>query len=299
MNRLVLARGARGELVKRVQRGLAFDERDTDGIYGGQTEDGVRDFQERNGLQPTGKVDTVAWERITGRPLPALFERALGITADFEGHGFDLIQGNFDGAGLTWGIIGFTLKHGELSAIVLEMNEARPDLVRLAFNDLAPELVRVMKAPLAEQMAFADSISIGPKKVKAAEPWLSSFALFGRLPEVQDLQLRRAREKYFDPAQKTAGRLSLGSELGVALCFDIHVQNGGVKKNIEARLRELVFSSEKELRMELANAVADASRPKFQADVRSRKLTLAEGKGKVHGTMYDVPSWGLDELPAA
>jgi hypothetical protein len=35
-------------------------------------------------------------------------------------HNYGLIVGKFDGAGLTWGIIGFTLKHGELSEIVLE-----------------------------------------------------------------------------------------------------------------------------------------------------------------------------------
>ena len=101
MARLLLARGSRGMLVKKVQRGLRFDERDIDGIYGGQTEGGVSDFQTTGGQTANGQVDTDTWTAITSLPVPELFERALQLTADFEGHGFTLAQGNFDGAGIT------------------------------------------------------------------------------------------------------------------------------------------------------------------------------------------------------
>lgn len=297
MSRLLLARGARGELVRKVQRGLAFDQQDVDGIYGGQTENAVRKFQVDHALEPTGAVDTETWGGITHLPIPEVFERVLGITADFEGHGFELAIGNFDGAGITWGIIGFTLMHGEINAIVLQINEKRPDLVELAFADLAPELLRIMKAPIAKQVEFADSISIGPRKVKIAEPWLSSFARFGRLAEVQDAQLRRAREKYFEPAQATAVRLGLDTELGLALCFDIHVQNGSVKRAVETKIKQQSFRTEKKLRMALAHAVADSAKAAFREDVRSREMTLATGAGKVHGAAFHVPNWGLDDIP--
>jgi hypothetical protein len=299
MSRVLLTRGARGELVKKIQRGLVFDQSDIDGIYGGQTEGGVREFQAQHALEATGAVDIETWAGITQLPMPELFDRALGITADFEGHGFELAIGNFDGAGITWGIIGFTLVHGEISAIVLDLHETRPDLVEFAFADLTPELLQVMKAPVGQQIEFADSISVGPKKVKLAEPWLSSFAAFGRLTEVQEVQLQRARGKYFERALDTSGRLGIGTELGVALCFDIEVQNGGLKKAIETEILQQSFGSEKELRVALANAVADASKPKFREDVRSRKMTLATGAGKVHGAMFHVPSWGLDEVVVA
>ncbi|MDX1984685.1 MAG: peptidoglycan-binding domain-containing protein [Bryobacteraceae bacterium] len=299
MSRLLLARGSRGELVKKVQRGLAFEERDIDGRYGGQTFDGVSAFQVNRGLDKTGAVDTDTWSGITTLPVPSLFERVLGITADFEGHGFDLAQGNFDGAGITWGIIGFTLRHGEIPAIVLEMDRTRPDLLTLAFGENTKKLLQVMKAPLAKQMEFADSVSIGQTKARLAEPWLSSFALFGRLEEVKQTQLRRAREKYFSPAMTTAARLGFVTELGAALCFDIHVQNGSVKPAVRDQILGQTFSTERKKRVALANAVADASIQRFREDVRSRKLTLATGSGKVHGASFKVPDWGLDELPAA
>jgi hypothetical protein len=189
--------------------------------------------------------------------------------------------------------------HEEINTIVRQINETRPDLVKLAFADLAPELLRIVKAPIAKQIEFADSISIGPKKIKIAESWLSSFARFGRFPEVDDVQLRRAREKYFEPAQATAARLGLGTELGLAVCFDIQVQNGGVKRAVETKIKQQSFRAEKKLRVALANAVADSARAAFREDVRSRKMTLATGAGKVDGVAFNVPNWGLDDIPVS
>ena len=83
--------------------------------------------------------------------------------------------------------------YGEIAKIVLAVQQRRPDLVELAFEGHAPRLLEILQAPLAVQLAFADSVSIGPKKVRLAEPWLGAFDLFGRLPDVRAEQLRRAR----------------------------------------------------------------------------------------------------------
>ena len=213
-------------------------------------------------MPQTGAVDTDTWEAITRPPEPALDERALALTATFEGHGFELAQGNFDRAGITWGIIGFTLKHGEVGKIVREMQAATPDLVKLAFGDLTPELLRLIDLPLKQQLAFADSVSI--RRPGLAEPWRSCFRAFGLMPEVQEAQLRN---NYFEPAQDSANKLHLKTELGVALAFDIHVQNGGVKDDIVTRLLGRPFASELDLCVALADAVADSSKPEFKEDV--------------------------------
>jgi hypothetical protein len=298
MARLLFASGARGRLVKLIQRGLKFAERDVDGDYGKQTREGVTAFQQSKGLPQTGKVDADTWTAITKQPVPSLEERALELTAVFEGHGFELAQGNFDGAGITWGIIGYTLKHGELTKIVKEVKAARPDLVKLAFGPLTNKLLEIIDAPLGDQIAFADSVSIPPKKALLAEPWRGAFHLFGSIAEVQEVQISRANQDYFQPALQTAAQLNLKSELGVALAFDIHVQNGGVKKAIKDRLLAQVFPSEKALRIALANEVADASAAAWVEDVRSRKLAIATGEGTVHGGAFTLKSWGLDELEA-
>ncbi len=113
---------------------------------------------------------------------------------------------------------------------------------------------------------------------------------------MQETQLRHVRIDYFQPALATATKLHLKTELGVALAFDIHVQNGGVKADIVTDLLGRTFASELDLRVALANAVADSSEPEFQQDVHSRKITIAQGNGTVHGGSFVLKNWGLDEI---
>lgn len=78
---------------------------------------------------------------------------------------------------------------------------------------------------------------------------------------------------------------------------------GGIVRKIQRRLTESGFdthgidgTSERDLREIVANAVADKAKPEFRADVRSRKLTIAVGSGKVHGGTFVLRNWGLDEF---
>jgi hypothetical protein len=81
------------------------------------------------------------------------------------GHGFTIARGNWDGAGITWGIVGFALRHGELSQIILKIFSDNPALVLEAFGGNAQELIDVMNSSRAVQMQFADSISQGTTKI--------------------------------------------------------------------------------------------------------------------------------------
>jgi peptidoglycan hydrolase-like protein with peptidoglycan-binding domain len=301
---VLLAKGARGELVRKVQLALkdqGFDPQGADGKFGKDTETALKQYQ-THALEPSdGKVHISTWTKLTGSPVPTTQERSLQVTAAFEGHGFTLAQGNWDGAGITWGIIGFTLKHGELSKIILTIFDQHPALVQQAFGDNTDELISIMNSSKTVQMQFANSISQGTTMTSIKEPWLSGFKAFGEIDEVQKLQLQLADQDYGQPALQTASELGLQSELGRALAFDIHVQNGGIKpsarKEIETVLEETPIATEQELRVIIANAVADKS-TSYKEDVRSRKLAIATGTGKVHGDTYVLSNWGLDETLA-
>jgi hypothetical protein len=301
MPNVLLAKGARGELVRKVQLALTahgFDPQGADGSFGQNTAAAVTAFQASASLEPTAKVDVSTWTRLLGTDIPTTEERSLQLTAAFEGHGFGLAQGNWDGAGITWGIIGFTLKHGEVRKIILAIFDEHPALVEQAFGDHTDELIDIMHASKVEQMRFADSISLGTSKTKIKEPWRSGFKSFGEIAEVQALQLELARTDYGIPALQTANKFGLTTELGRALAFDIHVQNGSIKpsaeRDIAKSLNETPITTEQELRVIIANAVADASQS-HNEDVRARKLTAATGTGRVHGEVFVLANWGLDE----
>jgi Putative peptidoglycan binding domain len=304
VSRILFSNGARGEVIKQIQSQLNLAPAQIDGQYGKITAQAVSGFQSSNGLEATGEVDIDSWTALMHAPVPAIRERALQLTAAFEGHGFTLAQGNFDGAGITWGIIAFTLSGGELGAIIKKIQVDHPGVVEDAFGDSASQLFQIVDAAPADQIAFADGISLGPRKIALDEPWLSGFRRFGEQPEVQQLQLAMADQKYFRPALLTASRFDLQAELGIALAFDIHVQNGGVSaaaaQQIQARLAQHPSDREQDVRVVIANAVADnAKNVLFREDVRSRKLTVATGSGQVHGGTFVLRNWGLAELPFA
>jgi hypothetical protein len=85
----------------------------------------------------------------------------------------------------------------------------------------------------------------------------------------------------------------------LALAFDIAVQNGGIKnsaaKEIERQIRGKKLSDIEKMRI-IAKEVADASNPRWRDDVLSRKMTIVNGGGTVHGKKYDLAKqYGLSD----
>lgn len=294
--RTLLGIGSIGETVKQAQgvlitQGCGLTK--ADGVFGDGTVTAVRQFQTKKSLEVTGVVDDTTWQPLMNRPVPSVGDRSLQLTAAFEGHGFGLAVGNFDGALITWGVIGFTMTSGEVQSIVLAVNKTNPELVKQAFGSHGDELLKLMKATPDFQKQWANLHTV--KSRALAEPWRSMFATFGSFPEVQQEQLKHVQEGYLSPAVKTARKLGLTSELGLALCFDAHVQNGGIKP---AAMKPLLLKAkagvaELDLRKRIANAIADSARAAWKEDVRQRKLTIATGQGKVHGHVFVLDNWGL------
>lgn len=302
MSRKLFGFGAHGGIVEDIQLGLksaGFDPGPIDGVYGRGTAQTVEQLQQKNQLPPTGNVDDLTWAAFMQIPIPSLFERCLELTAAFEGHSYTLAVGDFDGAWLTWGIIGFTMKFGKVQQIINKIHQLYPDFITQAFGDNSGVLLQIMNAPSDQQKAWADSISVNGR---LQMPWEKQFQVLGTFPEVQEIQRDFARGQYFSPCLVTARSFKLQSELGIALCFDIHVQNGSINPTARVLIQQALSNtpnpSEPELRSVIANAVADAADPAFRNDVRSRKLTIATGEGSVHGTNYDLSNWGLGEFSA-
>jgi hypothetical protein len=304
MTRLLFGPGARGESVRILQQKLTAAGCDTNGIdasYGHGTIAAVEAFQTKHSLPVTGNVDVDTWNAITNNaPFPSLRERCLGLTSTFEGHGYTLAEGNFDGAGVTWGIIGFTLKGGELTNIVDAAYKSDPALVRNCFGDCTDTLLHVLSQSQEQQLAWATSVSSGASKSTLAEPYKNGFKQLGETPLGQELQQKRVDADYFQPALATAKAYGLTTELGIALAFDIHVQDGGINHTVGEKVRAQMHPgiSERDVRVLIANGIADHALPAWSADVRTRKLTVATGEGTVHGVHYLLKNWGLDEVAA-
>jgi hypothetical protein len=183
-----------------------------------------------------------------------------------------------------------------------EIRSSLPAVFRAAFGNLTDRINQVLGAGHAEQMAFANSISVGSSKMKILDVWADAFERLGSDPAVQEIQLQHTR-RFFEVAARDVDRFGVENELGLALCFDTAVQNGGIDSTEAARIRSKISqtppTTQQDLRIIIANVVAENSRPRFVEDVRRRKLTIATGTGTVHGSRYGLKTWGLDELPAS
>ena len=271
-----------------------------DGDYGGKTRAAVQALQTARGLPVTGGVDAATWQELSADPLPSLFERCLQVTAAFEAHGFGLAQGNFDGAGMTWGVIGFTLSSREIQSILATAERQAPGTLARLMGPLAAQWLAIAAQPLKQQIAWADAMSSEPGKQGLPAEWRQAFARLGDEPGIKRIQLQRAYDRYFVPCAAAAAKLRLQSELGILLALDVHVQNGGFKRDAIARAAALPAAMPEAARREqLAEWVAQSARSQYRADVRSRKLTIARGQGTVHGTAYTLSAWGLGEEMAA
>jgi hypothetical protein len=238
-------------------------------------------------------VDSATWIGLTGKAFPTIEERALQLTADFEGHGFTLLQGNYDGAGLTWGIIGYTLKHGEITRIIREVD---PAIVYRAFGSLAPELYGAIDKSTQARLEWADSISIGRSRAGVLPEWKDAFERFGNEPEVRRIQLEHVAP-YQKIARRDMGRFGLTSDPAFALCFDVAVQNGGVDSSegtwIHSRIRQTGATTERQKMDIIAQVIAQTSNPRWRKGVWSRKSTIAQGEGTVNGSKYLMSAWGV------
>lgn len=307
MARVYFSRGCRGMIAKRIQadlqrQGFVVGDPITfaDGDFGGKTRTALQALQTARALPATGAVDGATWQQLTADPPPSLFERCLQVTAAFEGHGFGLAKGNFDGAGITWGVIGFTLSNREIQAILALAERQAPGTLARTMGPLAAQWQAISAKPLSQQIDWANAMSSGPYKEGLPAPWLQAFARLGDEAVIKRIQMQRAYERYFVPCAAAVARLKLQSELGILLAFDVHVQNGGFKADAIAQAAALPVGTPEAVRREkLAESVAQSARPRYRADVLSRKKTIASGQGAVHGAAYTLSSWGLGEEIAA
>ena len=293
----------RGSLISQIQTALDAvpngPQIRVDGAFGSNTATAVSAFQASNHLQPTGAVTDQVWQMLTNSGAPSMFERCLQVTASYEGTGYTHVVGNFDGAGITWGIIGFTLlAGGELGVVIKKINTDFPALVAQAFGANAAELLRICDpaTSAADKTAFANSVTRNGGGV--IEPWNTSFQTLGGFPQVQALQTQRARDIYWAIAVGDARALSMEEELDLTLMFDVAVQNGGLQGNhllqpIKDAFATEMPATEQARRLIVTRFVTDASNPASADDVNSRKSCISTGSGTVHRSPYLLSGWAL------
>lgn len=312
--------GCSGELILECQKELKnknlYDDK-IDGIYGRNTSNAVKKFSKTKTY-----IDSEVWENLLGKQWPSIFERSLQLTASFEGTGFNRIVGNFDDAILTFGIIGFTLKYGELANLLLEMEDNFPTILDKSFQDLVLEIRKQIK--IYKDTKKLDSFKEWGLKIQTNNivhsPWRQGFSNLGNYSECQNIQKKIAENIYWKRALNLFDQFKLKEEdLNFGLCFDCSVQGfnkNGVNlatNNINKGnpLKNGEEWTDKEKRKIIATANAQTCNPRWRDDVFSRKSLFISGQDEgivfsrlaaaeskigaleVHGKKYSLINWGF------
>lgn len=309
---MLLQPGSTGADVGRLEarlRELGLYTGSADNIYGGGVEGAVKAFQMSNGLPPSGAVDDATWTALfpgtaaapaVNPPANAtLAQRCLALTGAFETSAgppdcYAGLAGDFDGQGLSFGALQCNIGQGTLQPLLAEMIAAHTDAMTGVFQSKLDDIRTMLASPLAAQLAWARGIQ-DPAHHTILEPWKGMLMALGHTLEFQAIEVGHAVSYYAGGLQLCA-RFGVSTERAVALMFDIRVQNGSIGAATEADIRTdfaaipdgtAPLDAEIAKLRSIANRRADAS-GRFAADVRDRKLTIANGTGTVHGLSYDL-----------
>ena len=316
-------RGSHGPEVVKIQaelQKLGWYRGPLDGDFGGGTESAVKSFQSSKGLSVDGIVGPDTWrvlfagEEIASPSiaLESIEKRCLALTGSFETNAgipdcFAGLSGDFDGQGLSFGVLQWNLGQGSLQPLLAEMDREYPSVMQQVFHENYPVLKAVLESTLSEQLEWARSIQ-DPVRSTVREPWRGLFKTLGRIDEFQNIEVQHSQELHRQALQLCLD-YGLQSERAAALMFDIKVQNGSISRIVKEQILQDFKSlsgaddpaNAEVARMRIiANRRAEAANPRWVEDVRARKLTIAEGIGVVHGNHYDLAAqYGIRMQPAS
>ncbi|MBF0328055.1 MAG: peptidoglycan-binding protein [Nitrospirae bacterium] len=303
--------GSKGDEVRQIQHrlwDLGYYKGHVDGAFGGHTQSSVMNFQQDNSLSADGIVGPNTWAKlfekqeipepkVVSKPLPyrclalsGAFETGLAMPECFSG-----LSGDFDGQGISLGILQWNFGKGTLQQLLFEILEKERHVVEAIFHDRLETLLTALFSSKQDLMAFAHSIQ-HPAKHIIYEPWRGMFKALGRDEKFREIQVKHAAEEY-KAALELCREYGLWSERAAALMFDIIVQNGSIPhlaklrimKKFQSLSDELSYDELEVLKMRMIASIrAEASEPLWIEDVRARKLCCANGGGVVHGIKYDL-----------
>ncbi|WP_287417662.1 hypothetical protein [Oceanithermus sp.] len=219
------------------------------------------------------------------KPHPTLQTRVLRMVHAFEG---GHLAGDFDGQVLSWGPLQWNLGQGTLGPVLARIVELEPEQ---AARIMGEEFVEAARRGNAALVGFARA-RILDRRGRPTWEWRNAFHRLEELPGTQQA-FREAAQPYLDRGRRLVEALEFTTERAYALGVDIAVQNGAPRRDHIRRYRRRLgagtrYPMEWQRLKLLAQVVADSANPRWREDVLSRKLTIAVGRGTVHGRRYEL-----------
>ena len=289
----------------------------------------------------------VTWDKSLDVSARRAFAIALSLSGGFEGgDGWSNITNNFDGTGLSAGLLNQTLGTGSLQPLLATMKNAHPAEFNGSMSvahasalssmlgawekstswspsevmQLNSEIMMESGAPVetlrgpasfAAPLAFTpldtgfhilstattNSIQWAVQNLYLSSgafvpSWKSDMQMLLKNPDYVTIQINAALH-YHQLAQRYMMRVGYNDLRTYLLMFDIATQNGSISEQRFTQWQNLVASQKITGEVERLKALVDIrlldTLPQWRADVRSRKYTIIDGTGVVHGSALNLP----------
>lgn len=207
---------------------------------------------------------------------------AVAITVKFETgytpdnpEAYSALAGNYDGAGMSFGLIQFNFGQETLQPILNDMIKNASDDMSEIFGNDYDKLKEVLQGSKDSMVAWADSIS-SDGNTTLNPPWKDHFVQLGQHPVCQELQRKYLVDIYLNRAINTiCESYELKTYRGVAMAFDVAVNIWGFgDKATEIKNQFTHDMPEQEKLKIMARYGAESSKPRREA--------IANGTGIVY-----------------
>ena len=261
---------------------------------------------EQRGEEPHAEAFEQESKELAEAGLSPAERRALEITSTLEtgkAGGFYGLSGNFDGQGLSFGLVNWTIGTGSLQPLLRDFAHEEPSRWKAVFGRDADRfealIARKGREAEREQLRFAveemneKALVRGHVRWAIREPWRTYFKRLSEEPAFRQIQLRYVRN-LLGRAAYFCRLFALKSERAFAFMFDAVSSHGkwwltrkfpgGAQKRrllLEERLRPfggIGHGPEREVLLIIADVLAETSAPRWADNVRSRKRWFVTGE---------------------
>ena len=256
------------------------------GKYGLSTAHAVVDYRRKKGLPAGECADSVLLKDLVQRPAPNAvlspayvplvmnvpftpITRFVWLTSLFEtGGAFGMLNLNTDQSGVSFGILQWSQKSGQLHKLLQACQTQEPaEWASIIGGDA------ILDQPAKPNGGVdARGNSVDPDFDLTKDSWKSRLLALGASPAMQRVQHALATEAYRNQLTAiAAGAPGIRSERGLAFLLDLANQFGPGRIAERYKSAAQPGTSEAEILKQLEDAFVNLARPQFQRQVRARR----------------------------
>ena len=255
-------------------------------IYGPATSRAVADYRRRNALAPGDSADSALLKDLVQRPaanaqlspayaplvMNVLFTsitRFVWLTSLFEtGGAFGSLNLNTDQCGVSFGILQWSQKPGQLHKLLLACNTEEP----AEWSHIIGGTAILDHTAKPNGGVDARGYSVDPGFELTKDPWKARLLALGASPAMQRIQLALASDAYLTELTAIGATTpEIRSERGHAFLLDLANQFGPGRIAQHYQTAAQSGTTESEILKQLEDAFTNLARPQFQPQVRARR----------------------------